>query len=100
MKGGSPAIEFCYRCAQDQKAKCKSRKHADETKHRDRRNMTYFECQSHLNIMLQVVFDVPTAKIDLQHMDDHIPYHATSVPPKDLEWISSNQTKSMRDVSP
>ena len=98
-EGGLPAIEFCYRCAQDTKSKAKSRKHADMSKHQDCQNMSYFDCESHLNIMLQVVYGVLTAKIDLKHMDDHIPYRATTVPLVDLEWISANRTRSMKDVS-
>ncbi|SRR5258708_35213002 len=99
MRGGSPAIEFRYRCAQDQKSKGKPRKHTDATRHRDRRHMAYFECQSHLNITLQVVFDVLTAKIDLKHMGDHVPYRATTVSSEDPDSISSSRTTLMKHVS-
>ena len=99
MQGGSSAIETQYRCAQDQKSQRKSRKHLDITKHRDRQHMSYFNCQSHLNITLQVISSVLMAKINLKHTDDHIPYRATAIPPKDLEWMSSNQTRSMKEVS-
>ena len=60
--------------------------------------MDYFDCQSHLNITLQVVFDILTAQISLKHMDNHTPYCAMAVSPLDLEWIPSNQTQSMKDV--
>ena len=61
--------------------------------------MVFFDCQSHLNITLQVVNQMLTAKIDLKHMDDHVPYHATTVTPEAIEYISKNQSKQMGDVS-
>jgi hypothetical protein len=99
MEGGLAAIEIRYRCAQDKKSQRKSRKHTDVAKHRDRRYMTYFDCRSHLNITLQVISGVLMAKIDLKHADDHIPYCATAIPPKDLQWILTNKTRSMKEVS-
>ena len=41
--------------------------------------MMFFDCQSHLNITLQVVNQMLTTKIDLKHTDDHIPYYTTTV---------------------
>ena len=39
------------------------------------------------------------AKIDLRHMDNHIPYHATQLPLGALELISENKDKALKDVS-
>ncbi len=99
MEGGSPTIEIWYHCAQDKKSQRKSGKHANVAKHQDHQYMTYFDCQSHLNIMLQVISGVLMAKIDLKHADDHIPYCTTAIPPKDLQWILTNKTRSMKEVS-
>ncbi|KAF8328243.1 uncharacterized protein EI90DRAFT_3290726 [Cantharellus anzutake] len=39
--------------------------------------MTSFDCQSHLLITLQVVNSILAARIDIKHMDNHVPYRAT-----------------------
>ena len=93
------AIEFRYRCAQDMQVKGLSHKTADTSKQRDRRSMMFFDCQSHLNITLQVVNQILTTKIDLKHTDDHVPYYTTTVTPEVIKCISENQSKRMGDVS-
>ena len=97
-KGQGNAIEFHYRCAQDKQMQESSRKITDPSKRRDRRSMTFFNCESHLNITLKVMGDTLTAKIDLKHTDDHVPYHATAVAPKAIDYISQNKSKSMKEV--
>ncbi len=93
------AIEFHYHCAQDTQIKGLPHKTIDSSKHQDWQSMVFFDCQSHLNITLQVVNQMLTAKIDLKCMDDHIPYHTTTVTPEAIEYISENQSKQMGDVS-
>ena len=76
-----------------------SHKTADTSKQQDWRSMMFFDCQSHLNITLQVVNQILTAKIDLKHTDDHVPYYTTTVTPEAIKCISENQSKRMGDVS-
>jgi len=99
MNPDTQAVEFRYQCAQDIQTKCPSQKNANPSKCRDRRSMTFFNCQSHLNITIQVMNQVVIAKIDLKHMDDHIPYQAVTIPPDVLSYIEVNRTKSMKTVS-
>jgi len=61
--------------------------------------MVYFKCESHLDITLQQIGGLFMAKIDLRHMDNHIPYHATQLPLGALELISENKDKALKDVS-
>ncbi|KAF8325049.1 uncharacterized protein EI90DRAFT_3157113 [Cantharellus anzutake] len=96
-KEETPALLFRYRCAQDQYLQ-RSRKIADHAKHQDRRTHAFFGCESHLDITLQVIQGLLTARIDLKHTDDHIPYRATHLPPKALELITLNKDKPLKDL--
>ncbi|KAF8316453.1 uncharacterized protein EI90DRAFT_3134467 [Cantharellus anzutake] len=60
--------------------------------------MAFFNCESHLHVTLQIIHSTFTAKIDLKHTDDHIPYHATQLPPEALEMIATNKEKLLKDV--
>ncbi|KAF8337362.1 uncharacterized protein EI90DRAFT_3287000 [Cantharellus anzutake] len=98
VRGELPAFFFRYRCAQDQQMQEKARKTTDVSKQRDRRAMAFFNCESHLHVTLQIIHSTFTAKIDLKHTDDHIPYRATQLPPEALEMIATNKEKLLKDV--
>ena len=98
MEDYTNAMQFHFQCAQDKQIKKASHKSEVLSKCWDWRSMVFFNCQSHLNITLQVVHSILTAKIDIKHMDDHILYCAITVPAKALDYITLNKMKSMKDV--
>ena len=101
LKGiGGPtlAIQYNYQCAQDKDAQKPSRKIDDPTKHRDHLPRPTFECKSHLRIRLQVVNGALTAKIFLNHMDNHVEYCETHIPGYILDIIGLGKDKAIKDV--
>ncbi|KAF8324408.1 uncharacterized protein EI90DRAFT_3019546 [Cantharellus anzutake] len=97
-EGEQPALHFRYWCAQDRQLLQKSRKINDSSKQWDRQTIAYFECKSHLHITIQPIQGILTAKIDIMHIDDHIPYCATHLPPEARDIIEKNKDKSLKDV--
>src|SRR5260370_34504014 len=74
ISGPTKAILFSYNCAQDNKIKKKSIKVDNNAKHCNQPHMPTFLCESLLKIQLQVISGILTAKVTIQHKDDHIPY--------------------------
>ena len=63
------------------------------------RPMHYDLLQLWESIYIQVIWGIVTAKIDLKHVDDHIPFRATQLPPDVPKLITENKDKPMKDVS-
>jgi len=61
--------------------------------------MLTFSCLSLLKIKLQVLHGILTAKITLQHKDDHVPYCDIHIPKKVLQIIEEGKDSSFWDVS-
>src|SRR5260370_10981600 len=97
--GPTVAIQYNYQCAQDKDAQNPSRKINDPTKHRDCLLRPTFECKSHLKIHLQVVNGALTAKIFLNHSDNHVEYCDTHIPMHIHNIISLGKDKAIKDVS-
>ena len=99
VSGPTKAILFSYNCAQDNKIKKKSIKVDDAAKRCDRPSMPTFSCESLLKIQLQVISGILTAKVTIQHKDDHIPYCDVLIPGEVQEIIDAGINSSFKDVS-
>ncbi len=99
ISGPTKAILFSYNCAQDNKIKKKSIKVDDNAKHHDRPHMPTFSCESLLKIRLQVISGILTAKVTIQHKDDHIPYCDVHIPEEAWQIIDEGINSSFKDVS-
>src|SRR5258707_15316374 len=99
VSGPTKAILFSYNCAKDNKIKKKSIKVDDAVKCHDWPSMPTFSCQSLLKIWLQVISGILTAKITIQHKDDHIPYCDVHILGEAQEIIDAGINSSFKDVS-
>src|SRR5260370_41859795 len=87
VSGPTKAILFSYNCAQDNKIKKKSIKVDDTAKCHDWPSIPTFSCKSLLKIWLHVISGILTAKLTIQHKDDHIPYCDVHIPGQAWEII-------------
>src|SRR6266481_551875 len=99
VSGPTKAILFSYNCAQDNKIKEKSIEVDDTMKHHDQPSMPTFSCESLLKIWLQVISGILTAKVTIQHKDDHIPYCNVHIPEEAQQIIDKGINSSFKDVS-
>ena len=99
ISGLTKAITFSYNCAQDNKIKKNSIKVDNPVKHCDQPCMPTYSCKSLLKIRLQVISGILTAKVTIQHKDDHIPYCDICIPEEAQQIIDEGITSSFKDVS-
>ena len=99
ISGLTKAITFSYNCAQDNKIKKISIKVDDPVKHHDWPCMPTYSCESLLKIWLQVISGILTAKVTIQHKDDHVPYCDIHIPEEVWQIIDEGITSSFKDVS-
>jgi len=99
ISGPTKAITFSYNCAQDNKIKKISIKVDGPVKHCDQPHMPTYSCESLLKIWLQVISGILTAKVTIQHKDDHVPYCDICIPEEVQQIIDEGITSSFKDVS-